>query len=100
MKVKFKSIRHEGVGVEGRSGRLARPHTMMGLPCVSLFSVIDVASTGSRGRTWGLPVDTLCLNSDPGYADLPLTLLGAPVSVRGEASVTLAHACWPRKGCP
>ena len=36
------------------------------------------------GAPWGFPVYTLHLNSDAGYAVLPLTLLGAPVSI-GEA---------------
>jgi len=52
--------------------------------CVSLFYVNDIGSTGSRGRTRGFPVYTLHLNSDAGYAVVPLTLLGAPVSI-GEA---------------
>ena len=57
-------------------------HVLRSLVCV-LFYGIDTGSTGSRGRTWGLP--TYHLNSDAVYADLPLTLLGAPVSI-GEAS--------------
>ena len=41
--------------------------------CVSLFYVNDISSTGSRGRTWGFPVYTFRLNSDAGYAIVPLT---------------------------
>ena len=53
--------------------------------CVSLFYVIDIGSTGSQGGApWGVPVFTLHLDSDAGYADLPSTLLGAPVNL-GEA---------------
>jgi hypothetical protein len=39
----------------------------------SLIYVIDtgIGSTGFRGRTRGLPVYTLRLYSDAGYADLP-----------------------------
>ena len=37
---------------------------------------------GPGGAPWGFPVDTHHLNSDAGYAVLPLTLLGAPVSIR------------------
>ena len=60
---------------------------------VSLFYVIDIGSTGSRGGApWGVPVFTLHLNSDAGYADLPLTLLGAPVSI-GEAR---GDVLWPK----
>jgi len=35
---------------------------------------------GPGGAPWGFPVYTLHLNSDAGYAVVPLTLLGAPVS--------------------
>ena len=38
-----------------------------------------------------MPVFTLHLNSDAGYADLPLTLLGAPVNI-GEAR---GDVLWP-----
>ena len=49
----------------------------LGTVCVSLFYVNDIGSTGSRGRTRGFPVYTLHLNSDAGYAVVPLTLLGS-----------------------
>ena len=39
---------------------------------------------GPGGAPGGFPVYTLHLNSDAGHAVLPLTLLGAPVSI-GEA---------------
>jgi hypothetical protein len=44
-----------------------------------LFYVIDIGATGSRGRTWEWPVYTL--HPNPDAADLPLTLLGAPVKM-------------------
>ena len=47
---------------------------------------------GPRGAPWGVPVFTLHLNSDAGYADLPLTLLGAPVNI-GEAR---GDVLWPK----
>jgi hypothetical protein len=50
--------------------------------CVSLFYVIDTGSTGSRARhhvtNWGLPIYTPRFESSD---DLPLTFLGAPVSI-------------------
>jgi hypothetical protein len=53
--------------------------------CVSLFYVIDTGSTGPRARikVTGLGVTYLPLafGSDASYADLPLALLGAPVSI-------------------
>jgi hypothetical protein len=53
--------------------------------CVSLFYVIDTGSTGPRARPGdrigGYPYIPLALSSDASYADLPLTLLGAPVSI-------------------
>ena len=41
-----------------------------GVPCVSLFHVHDIGSTGSRGRNWGAPVYTFRLDSDAAYAVL------------------------------
>ena len=59
-----------------------------------LFVFISLAPQarrlGRRRKTiwlsilWGFPIYTLGLNSDAGYAVLPLTLLGAPVNI-GEA---------------
>jgi hypothetical protein len=57
--------------------------------CVSLFYVIDTGSLGSRVQSPGAPPrDGLgvtylpsTISSDAGYADLPLTLLGAPVDI-------------------
>ena len=51
--------------------------------CVSLFYVIDTGSIGSHpgpNRDGGY-LSTLRPCSDAGYADLPLALLGAPVSI-------------------
>jgi hypothetical protein len=58
----------------------------------SLFYVIDTGSTGSRARTWGLPV-YLSPRSDAGcaYAYLRLTLQGAPVNI-GEGHGLFAVA--------
>ncbi len=60
--------------------------------CVSLFYVIDTGSIRPRARILGgteLGVTYLpsTISSDTGYADLPLPLLGAPVSI--EALVKL-----------
>jgi hypothetical protein len=50
--------------------------------------VFDTTSTGSQGRTWRLPAyPSPC--SDSGFADLPLTLFGAPVSI-GETRITVS----------
>ncbi len=53
--------------------------------CVSLFYVIDTGSTGTRTRIrvteLGVAYIPLTVRSDAGYADLPLALLGAPVSI-------------------
>ena len=56
---------------------------MITTPCVSLFYVNDIGTTGSR-RTVGIPYIYLHLNSDAGYAVLPLTVTqaGLPVSLR------------------
>jgi hypothetical protein len=63
--------------------------------CDFLFYVIDTGSTGSRGpKPCGdEPVDFLSNlrpYSDAGCAGLPLTLLGAPVSI-GETQVTVSR---------
>ena len=50
----------------------------------SLFHANDISSTGSLGRTMGVPVHAFRLNSDAGYAVLLFTLFSAPVSI-GEA---------------
>ena len=50
--------------------------------CVSLFYVIDTGSIGSRARCeLGVTYLPFTVSSDAGYADLPLALLGAPVSI-------------------
>jgi hypothetical protein len=50
--------------------------------CVSLFYVIDTGSIGSRARIeMGVTYLPFTVSSDAGYADLPLPLLGAPVSI-------------------
>ena len=52
------------------------------LVCVSLFYVIDTGSIGSRARIeMGVTYLPFTVSSDAGYADLPLALLGAPVSI-------------------
>jgi hypothetical protein len=49
---------------------------------VSLFYVIDTGSIGSRARIeMGVTYLPFTVSSDAGYADLPLALLGAPVSI-------------------
>jgi hypothetical protein len=56
--------------------------------CVSLFYVIDTGSIGPRARIeMGVTYLPFTISSDAGYADLPLPLLGAPVSI--EALVKL-----------
>jgi len=56
-----------------------------GIGCVSLFYVIDTGSIGSRipppRDRLGVTYLPFAFNSDAGYADLPLSLLGAPVSI-------------------
>ena len=47
-----------------------------------MYTTLD--QQGPGGAPGGFPVYTLHLNSDAGYAVVPLTLLGAPVSI-GEA---------------
>jgi hypothetical protein len=53
--------------------------------CVSLFYVIDTGSIRPRARIpgdrMGVTYLPLTISSDAGYADLPLPLLGAPVSI-------------------
>ncbi len=65
-----------------------QPHHSLSTVCFFVY-VIDTGhgSTGSGTVTdWALPdYSGLHPYSDAGYADLPLTLLGAPVSI-GEAS--------------
>ena len=79
----------ESLGGDGLAMDCApRTVTTRIVPCVPLFYVNDIGSTGSRGRTWGFPVHTRRLHSDAGYAVLPLALLGrgAPVNLNiGEA---------------
>jgi hypothetical protein len=57
------------------------------LVCVSLFYVIDTGSIRTRARIkvteLGVTYLPSTFSSDAGYADLPLALLGAPVSIRG-----------------
>ena len=49
---------------------------------ISLFYVIDTGSIGSRARIeMGVTYLPFTVSSDAGYADLPLPLLGAPVSI-------------------
>ncbi len=59
--------------------------------CVSLFYVIDTGSRAPgpdpRGTEMGVTYLPSTISSDAGYADLPLPLLGAPVSI--EALVKL-----------
>ena len=64
--------------------------------CVSLFYVIDTSSTGPRAsRVAKLGVTYLpsAFSSDAGYADLPLALLGAPVSI-GALIKTWVTVSW------
>ena len=70
----------------------SRIHRAQVTPCVSLFYVIDTGSIRPRARILGgteLGVAYLpsTISSDAGYADLPLPLLGASVSI--EALVKL-----------
>ena len=61
--------------------------------CVSLFYVIDTGSIGSRARIeMGVTYLPFTVSSDAGCADLPLPLLGAPVSQhRGSVCVSLFY---------
>ena len=52
--------------------------------CFFVLCKTTLDQQGPGGAPWGFPVYTLRLNSDAGYAVLPLTLLGAPVNI-GEA---------------
>ena len=44
-----------------------------------MYTTLD--QQGPGGAPWGFPVYTLHLDSDAGYAVVPLTLLGAPVNI-------------------
>ena len=76
--------------------RVPWPHYQLKkcIVCVSLFYVIDTGSISNkapgpdpRGNRAGGYLSPSTISSDAGYADLPLPLLGAPVSI--EALVKL-----------
>ena len=74
-------------------GERRRPLTFDLRPCVSLFYVNDIGSTGSRGRTWGFPVYTLGLNSDAGYAVSSYLTLDLRRGYEAPATLDLRCIC-------
>ena len=62
---------------ERERARARERENLLGTVCVSLFYVIDICSTGSLGRTWGLRAYTPHPNSDAGYASTP-NFIGCP----------------------